>query len=233
MPVISESEALAYLGSGEETPYPLESVRPTPSRVLEIGAGAGSGTLQIAAAFPAARVVCLEPDDAARTALAWRIAGDAGLRDRVSVLPLTLYEADFLGTFDLVLARNLLSRTPPDERAAVLVKLSRRMGYDGSAIVDDRLGPETNAPEPRRMVAQERFGEFTCSHWTSAETAGRGQRDVVHEYVVADRRGDVIHQARHESTEWVADRELMLALIRAGGMAPAAIAEGWLRLSTP
>lgn len=230
--MITPSEAEAYLGVDEAT-YPLEAVRPAPARVLEVGAGPGLGTLRIAEAFPQATVVALEPDDSARSALAWRLAGAPELQARVSVLPLSIFEVDFLGTFDLVVARHLLCRTPPDARGAVLMRLSRRMGYDGSTIIDDCFGAETDASEPRRLVAERRIGDFTCSHWSTAENSGRGERTVVDEYTLTDRRGDVVQQAQHQRVEWVTDRDFLLGSIRAAGMAPTAIAEGWMRLSTP
>lgn len=230
--MITPSEAEAYLGV-HESPYPLEAVRPAPTRVLEIGAGPGIGTLHIADAFPHATIVSLEPGDSARSALAWRVADVPELQARVSVLPLSIYEVDFLGTFDLVIARHLLCRTPPDDRGAVLMRLSRRMGYDGSTILDDCFGADSDESEPRRLVAERRIGDFTCSHWSTAENSGRGERTVVDEYAITDRRGDVVHQAQHQRVEWVADREFMLGSIRAAGMAPTAIAEGWMRLTTP
>ena len=230
--MITTSEAMAYLGD-EEAPYPLEAVRPEPRRVLEVGAGAGSGTLAIAAAFPDARIVCLETDDAARNALVWRIAQVPGLRERVSVLPLTLEETEFLGTFDLALARHVLCRVAPADRGDVATLLSRRAGYDGAIIIDDHLGTSSTEPSERRMVAEARFGELTYARWQATEPAGQGQVTEVDEYVVTDRRGDVVHHARHEHVEWVADRELLLAIVRAKGMAPAVIGEGWIRLTTP
>jgi SAM-dependent methyltransferase len=202
-------------------------------RVLEVGAGSGVGTLMVADAFPRATIVCLEPDDSARAALAWRIEGRPDLHARVSVLPLSIYEVDFLGTFDLVIARHLLHRTPPDARGAVLMRLSRRMGYDGSAVIDDCFGVETDASEPRRLVAQRRLGDFTCSHWSTAENSGRGERTVVDEFTLTDRRGDDVHQSQHQRVEWVANRDLMLDTVRAAGMAPTVIADGWIRLTAP
>lgn len=230
--MITTSEAMAYLGE-EEAPYPLEAVRPDPRRVLEVGAGAGSGTLRIAAAYPEARIVCLETDDAARNALVWRVAQEAGLRERVSVLPLPLGEVDFLGTFDLVLARHVLCRVPPADRGDVATELSRRAGYDGAVIIDDHLGSPSTETSERRLVAEARFGELTYSRFRTTEAAGQGQVTEVDEYVVTDRRGDVVHHARHDRVEWVADRELLLAIVRAKGMAPAVIGEGWIRLTTP
>lgn len=230
-PRISMTEAVAYLG-GEERPYPVEAVPPGQRRILEVGAGVGNGTLQVAMAWPDAQITCLEPDDVARSTLAWRLAA-AGLRDRVSILPLRLEEVDFLGTFDLVLAQHVICQVPQDQRGAFLVAMSRRMGYDGSAIVDDHFGPTSNEQIPRTQVGEERFGEFAYAQWFSAEPAGPGQRRVVHEVIVSDRRGDVVHQARHAEVEDCSDPELAMTLIRASGMVPSVIDEGWLRLTTP
>jgi hypothetical protein len=100
-------------------------------------------------------------------------------------------------------------------------------------IIDDHLGTPSTQPSERRMVAEARFGELTYARWQATEPAGQGQVTEVDEYVVTDRRGDVVHHARHERVEWVADRELLLAIVRAKGMAPAVIGEGWIRLTTP
>jgi SAM-dependent methyltransferase len=230
-PRIAMSEAVAYLG-GEERPYPLEAVPEPPRRVLEVGSGVGNGTLQVALTWPHAQITCLEPDDVARSALVWRLAA-AGLRERVSVLPLRLEEVDFLGTFDLVLAQHVLCSVPQADRGAFLVAMSRRMGYDGAAVIDDHFGPTSNEQIGRTQVGEERFGEFNYAQWFTAEPVGTAQRKVVHEIVVSDRRGDVIHESRTTATEDCADPELTMAVIRAAGLVPAVVGEGWLRLTTP
>lgn len=230
-PTMSMFEAVAYLG-GEERPYPVDAVRPAPRRVLEVGSGVGNGTLQAALAWPDATFYCLEPDDVARNTLAWRVAA-AGLNNRVSILPLRLEETDFLGTFDVVLAQHVLCEVPPEERSAFLVAMTRRMGYDGAAVIDDHFGPTDNAPIPHTEVGQERFGDFTYTQFFTAEPAEGSRRNVVHEIVMTDRRGDVIHESRHEAVDFVTDDDLALSLIRAAGLMPASIGDGWLRLTTP
>lgn len=229
--MISMSEAAAYLGS-EERPYPVEAVRPTPRRVLEVGSGVGNGTIQAALAWPEATFTCLEPDDVARNTLAWRLAAN-GLGDRVSILPLRLEETEFLGTFDVVLAQHVLCEIAPQDRPAFLTALSRRMGYDGAAVIDDHFGPTANEAVARTEVGQARFGEFTYTQWFTA-TPGKGStRSAKHEIVMRDRRGDVIDETTHETVEYVTDPELAHSLIRAAGMVPASIGDGWLRLATP
>lgn len=228
---IAMSEAMAYLG-GEERPYPLEAVPEPPRRILEVGSGAGNGTLQVALMWPNAHLTCLEPDDAARNALVWRLAA-AGMRDRVSVLPLRLEDVDFLGTFDLVLAQHVLCAVPQAERGAFLIAMSRRMGYDGAAVIDDHFGPTSNEAIGRTQVGEERFGEFDYTQWFTAEPSGTGQRRVVHEVVVSDRRGDVVHETRTTAVEDCADPDLTMSMIRAAGLVPAVVGDGWLRLTTP
>ncbi len=228
--MITAGEVGALLGA-DWAPYPLSAVRPTPTRILEISAGTGNGTLQLAETFPHASVVSLEIDDASRTASACRLAAVEGMRTRVSILPLSIFEADFLGTFDLIVAKGLLARTEPEGRAAAFMRLVRRMTPGGSTILDNDFGPTTSVQEPLRLVREARFGEFKYAHWTSVEPVDRRQRTVIDEYTIVDGRGEVISRSRHERTEWVADRELIQTMIAASGLSSAMIAEGWMRLS--
>ena len=55
-------------------------------RILEIGTGAGDGTLALAATLPPDGLLITMEADAARAAIARRRFADAGLADRVSVI---------------------------------------------------------------------------------------------------------------------------------------------------
>ena len=224
--MIGSTEFLAYTGPTDVC-YPVDgSAGP---RVLEVGAGAGSGTLHLLGRLPSVRIVCLEPDDAARNALLWRLV-DHPERDRVSVLPLTLEQAGPLGPFDLVVSNHVVCQVPVASRPRFWSSLRGVLAPDGVALFDSHLGRTAATPTARRRSAEGRNGDYTVSRWFTLEEHGSGLR-VRNEYVMTAPDGSVVHRdERSEDVEVVSDEDA-LRQISDAGLAVTNPGDGWLRIT--
>lgn len=229
--MISESESPAYLGSSPD-PYPLDCwpVDTVPANILEVGAGAGMGTLQLAEHFPEARITCLEPGDTPRAVLAWRIADRADLRQRVSVLPLTVQKSSELPTYDLIVAHHVLCQVPVSDRKAFWTALAKRLASAGQVLIDDHFGPTSSNAVERKLAAQGWSGAYRVSRWFEAETIDDSKRSVINEYTIQDEAGRVIYCDRRVDEQEVVDRESSLRLPSLCGLEVAEATSGWLRL---
>ena len=124
--------------------------------ILDLGAGTGAGTVHLHAAFPAASIVALEPSKAMRTALNARLAGNAGLRRAVTVVPRTFEDAHLpsrLSGVRGVRGDRPLRRTRPARVVADVGRAARarRAGADRRAPTDaPGADPADAVPEPAR-----------------------------------------------------------------------------------
>ncbi|XKK38859.1 class I SAM-dependent methyltransferase [Nocardiopsis sp. ARC36] len=65
----------------------LSGIDPRTGPLVDVGAGSGLVTRQVAAAYPDCRVIAAEPAAGMRALLTGRVGDDPGLAQRVTVLP--------------------------------------------------------------------------------------------------------------------------------------------------
>ncbi|TYB70425.1 class I SAM-dependent methyltransferase [Nonomuraea sp. PA05] len=163
-------------------PALARALRGVTGPVVDVGAGGGHGTRVIADAVPGAPIVAVEPSPGLRAALLARVCEDAGLRDRVTVLPERLFGPPPPDRPD--------DPTLPDRLGAVV--LMNVIGHFDAAARDrlwrllaDRLVPGgravLNLPPPAQPVAVPltrfcdiRAGRRRYEGWGRAEPAGPG-----------------------------------------------------------
>jgi len=121
-----------------------QRLRAGPSRIADIGCGAGWASIAIARAYSSATVDAFDLDPAS-IAMAERNVREAGLSDRVHVQLRDAGDPQLAGQYDLVLAVEMVHDL--SQPVAVLATM-RRMTKDGGAviIVDERVGEEFSAP---------------------------------------------------------------------------------------
>jgi ribosomal protein RSM22 (predicted rRNA methylase) len=107
----------------------------TPLRVLDYGAGPGTGALALVAALNRPlEIVAVDASPAMRT-VASRLLERARLSRSVSAPPVTWrVETDFVGHFDLIVAANVLNELPEEPGAARLERLSAALTDSGTLI---------------------------------------------------------------------------------------------------
>ena len=227
-----DCESAAYLGA-EADPYPLHLLPQLthPHQVLEVGPGSGCGTVQLARELPDADITCLEPDDAARSALAWRLVDRGLLRGRVSVLPMALEEATSVRGADLVVARHVVCQVATNAREAFWSSVAGAVAASGVVLVDDHLGAVSSSDVPRRLAAEGTSGRHRVERWFSAVALGAHARRVTNEYVIRDVDGAVVHSEVRAHEQEVIDVDVEMALIAAAGLTRIEHRDGWMVLA--
>jgi predicted O-methyltransferase YrrM len=230
--MMRDCESAAYLGA-EADPYPLHLLPQLlhPRRVLEVGPGSGCGTVQLARELPEAEITCLEPDDAARSALAWRLVDRGLLEGRVSVLPMTVEETTSVREADLVVARHVVCQVAATERKAFWSSLAGALAASGVVLVDDHLGAVSSSDVTRRLSAEGRSGRYRVERWFSAVALHAQARHVTNEYVFRDTDGAVVHREERTHEQEVIDVEAELGLVATAGLTRIEHRDGWMVLA--
>lgn len=131
--------------------------------VLEVGCGTGRHLLQIAKAFPRARVIGVDIDptglNAARVAVA-----QAGMSDRVTLVAGEVASAVAPATADAVVMIEVLHEIAPSVRAQVMRGCAHALRKDGWLVIIDETYPSTLAQARQRdylFPVQTGFEELT------------------------------------------------------------------------
>lgn len=144
---------------------------PVEGRVIDIGAGSGVSTEVVARALPSAEVLAVEPSPALRAVLLAKLAGDADLARRVTVIDSAVQSAPLPERFGMVVAMNMLGHLDPESRRNLWEMLADRLSPAGCAVVN------LQAPTSVEAVPDTRFcsvtvGRRTYEGWGSAEPTG-------------------------------------------------------------
>ncbi|MEV2271951.1 class I SAM-dependent methyltransferase [Nonomuraea africana] len=147
-----------------------EALRGITDPVVDVGAGGGHGTRVVAKAVEA-EIVAVEPSPALRSVLMARVNEASELRDRVTVLPEGLLDAELPHRLGAVVAMNVLGHFAPADRQRIWTLLAERLVPGGRAVLN--LQPPTEpATVPETRSADVRLGRRRYEGWGRAEPAG-------------------------------------------------------------
>ncbi|TDD19308.1 class I SAM-dependent methyltransferase [Nonomuraea diastatica] len=148
-----------------------EALRGVSGPIVDVGAGGGHGTRVIAQAVPHADIVAVEPSFALRSVLLARVAENARLRDRVTVLPEGFLQATLPDRLGAVVVMNVIGHFPAADRARIWKMLDTRLVPGGRAVLN--LQPPTESVAvPEFKGADVRIGRRRYEGWGKAEPAG-------------------------------------------------------------
>ncbi|MEV5892483.1 class I SAM-dependent methyltransferase [Nonomuraea fuscirosea] len=150
-----------------------EALRGVTDPVVDVGAGGGHGTRVIAKACDG-EIVAVEPSPALRSVLLARVNEAAELRDRVTVLPEGLLDADLPHRLGAVVAMNVIGHFSPAARQRIWALLAERLVPGGRAVLNLQP-PAEPAAVPRTRSADVRLGRRRYEGWARAEPAGPGR----------------------------------------------------------
>lgn len=161
----------AWEGLDEALTATLSGLDANTGPIVDVGAGTGIGTAVIAAAVPGAEILAVEPHRGLRTALLARIAGDAVLRNRVTVLDADLLAAALPERISALVAMNVIGHFSPAERRRVWDLLAQRLSPRGRAVLN--LYPPTSPVHvPATPMAEVTIGRRRYTGTAEAEPAG-------------------------------------------------------------
>jgi SAM-dependent methyltransferase len=193
----------------------LEGIDPATGPIVELGAGTGFGTVVIAEAVPAARIVAVEPSRAMRAVLVSRIVGQS-LGDRVTVIP-----ADFAGMswpdrLAGFVAVAMLGHLTSGERVRLWGTLAARLAPDAIAVVHLQPPGRPEVIPPTRLPAG-RLGDHEYEAWSQAEPVGaRTMRWTMTYRVLRD--GAVIDEQQETSNVTTVNKDDVVAEAAAVGL---------------
>lgn len=131
-------------------------VRSAVRGVLDVGAGSGAVTAEIARAVPSgAPVYAVEPAPAMRTALMTRLAQDPLLRERVTVLPDDVLDVDLPEPVDVAVLLDVVGLLDPDRRPDVWDVVARQLVPGGLLVLDGLVAADRSGSSPRREALPE------------------------------------------------------------------------------
>ncbi|MDG4832972.1 class I SAM-dependent methyltransferase [Solwaraspora sp. WMMD1047] len=194
----------------------LRGARPDAGPLVEVGAGTGLGTEVLAGMAADAEVLAAEPSAMLRAVLLARVAGDADLRQRVSVLEADALSIDLPGRVGALLAMNMIGHLAPAERIRFWARIRQRL-VPGAPLVVNIQPPEVPTVIPDSPFASIRIGRYTYQGSGGAYPAGPDAVRWRMRYRTLDERNAVLRE-QTVNYRWhvVSPVALLAELTRAG-----------------
>lgn len=151
-------------GTGRVIDWPSAGFRPD-LPLLDCGSGTGVGTVALAGAFPASKIMAVEPDAAMRALLMYRVASTPGLLERVTVLPTTLENVNLPELLGGVVATGFLYFLSPEQREYAWTLFAQHVVPDAGVVFEDGEAANPTADEPERLLATRHMGTLRYERW--------------------------------------------------------------------
>ena len=195
----------------------LGELRPGQGPVVDMGAGTGLGTLVLAGAWPDAEIMAVEPSPVQRAVLLARVAADADLRGRVSVVAGDATGVALPAKLSAVVALNMLGHLDRVARNRFFTRIGRRLA-PGAPLVLNLQPPATPTTIPYATLGAVRVGKHRYEGGGSAEP---GDHDTViwsMRYRVLDEAGATVREAAVDYPWHVVSLTDLLTELREAGL---------------
>jgi predicted O-methyltransferase YrrM len=154
-------------------------------RLVDVGTGSGGLAVAFAEAHPHLHITAV--DLPTTTPITERYVSEAGVADRVKVLPADVVIARLPGSYDVAILRGLLIVLPPDQAQRVLVNVGPAIAPGGAIYVmgnildDSRDSPAELASYNLHFVNSLEDGQLYTEGEITGWLADAGFGDVMHE----------------------------------------------------
>ncbi|MHC4144913.1 MAG: methyltransferase [Planctomycetota bacterium] len=156
------------------------------SHLLDIGGASGTWTMAFLAAMPDAEATLFDLPDV--IPLAEQRIGEAGMADRVRLVPGDFYVDDLPGGVDLAWLGAICHQNSREQNRALLAKINKALDDGGSVVIRDVvMDPSHTSPEGgalfavNMLVATEGGGTFTLDEYSEdLHEAGFDEVTLVH-----------------------------------------------------
>ncbi|MDQ0363535.1 methyltransferase domain-containing protein [Catenuloplanes indicus] len=194
----------------------MRDADPAAGPIVDLGAGSGLGVLAVAAAVPGAEIIAVEPSSGQRAALLARVAADADLRDRVTVLAATAQDAALPSRAAAVLALNMAGHLAPAERHALWAATARTLP-PGAPLLTNAQPPETATAVPETVFAEIPVGRHRYEGAGRAEPSGPDRLVWHMRYRVRDADGALLREVATSYPWHVVSAAALAGELRAAG----------------
>jgi hypothetical protein len=201
---------------------------PAAGPILDFGAGGGLGVLTAAAAAPGMEIVAVEPSPGQRTALLARVAADADLRARVTVVAASAEDAVLPSRAAAVLALNMIGHLAPDDRRALWARAARILP-PGAPLLTNAQPPETATVVPDTVFAEVRVGRHRYEGAGRAEPSGTDQLVWHMRFRVLDTDGATLREVATSYPWYVISADALAAELDSAGFTAEAEGGGLVR----
>ena len=171
----------------------------TDAPFLDVGAGTGRETIQIAIDLPQHEVVAIEPSPSMRIALMARLSDRRDLHKRVTVLPLSLADVPTHYRFSGALLQNVIFSLP-DVRGS-LSKLTQMLLPNAPVLVNHIHKGGTGMGHERSLISSAILGRLRYERWFERRADGKECMRSTNCYVLMD--GSNVIYSESETTETV------------------------------
>ncbi|NJQ05528.1 Gfo/Idh/MocA family oxidoreductase [Streptomyces lonarensis] len=149
----------------------LRGLDPAAGPLLDIGAGSGLVTRQVALAHPECEIIAAEPSAGMRAVLAGRMAEDPRTAERVTVVPEAAADLVLPDRISAAVACGVLGHLPPDQRRSLLRNLAAALAPEAPLVVE-LMGLYTPVVMPPTRLRRARLGRQRYEWWMAGEPAG-------------------------------------------------------------
>jgi len=158
---------------------------------VDVGAGTGLGTRELAGACPAASILAIEPSPVLRAVLLSRVAADPSLSERATVMADDALGADLPDQLGAVLAVNMIGHLTPEDRRSFWWRVADRLA-PGAPLVVNLQPPAESVTIPYTTFGAAKVGRYTYEGGGDAEPAGSDAVIWRMRYRVLDTDGEVV-----------------------------------------
>jgi predicted O-methyltransferase YrrM len=151
-------------------------------RLLDVGGGVGSYAVRLARRWPDLRVTILELPEV--VPWAQQFVAEAGLADRIAVVPGDFLVGGFPSGHDVILFANIFHDQPPAVNQGLLVEAYRALPPGGQVLVyeflleENRVAPAASALFAVMMLVENEGGNVYTAHDIETWLAGAGFDDI-------------------------------------------------------
>jgi hypothetical protein len=195
----------------------LAGARPQDGPLVDVGAGTGLATQVIAETVADAEILAVEPSAALRPALMTRIMLVPGLRERVTIIPTDIADADLPERLGGVVAANMLGHLDPTARRDLWRLLAERLANGAPAIIGLQPPERPEIVPDRSHVTRVRVGRHMYEGWGGARPSGTETvRWRMTWRVLADEQ--VLDERVAETEWWTVSHAAVIEELRREGM---------------
>lgn len=174
-----------FTGTGANLSLPWERLPVVSSApVIDVGAGAGFQTVQLADQLSQHEIIAIEPDDAMRIALMTRLTGRPDLGDRVTVYPWSLADMPIDMPIGTALLNNVVYELP--DLVQTLGQLAERLVPGAVTIINHMHTTSMSEPVEYRRTGAATMGRLRYERWFARYRDHDGSMKTVNEYTVTD-----------------------------------------------
>ena len=128
-------------------------------RLLDVGGGAGTNAIAFCREYPGLTATVFDlPQTLEMTK---KIVVEAGLEDRITLMPGNFHVDDFGGSYDVALMSDILHYQDGETNAALVRKIHAHLGKEGQLIIKDRfLDQSGTSPAWTTAICDSHYGEY-------------------------------------------------------------------------